>query len=53
MRPVNEVLHTEWAYYLMLPPASQITEPAKAFAEWIETEVAEMTQADSANPRVP
>lgn len=36
--PVKEVLRTEWAYYLMLPPPSQMGEPVRAFAEWIEAE---------------
>lgn len=40
VRPVEEVLRTEWAYYLMLPAAHQVTEPARIFAEWIESEVA-------------
>jgi DNA-binding transcriptional LysR family regulator len=40
VRPVEEVLRTEWAYYLMMPPASQVSEEARVFAEWIEAEVA-------------
>ena len=40
IRPVEQVLRTEWAYYLMLPPAHQLTDQARTFAEWIEAEVA-------------
>ena len=48
VRPVEEVLRTEWAYYLMLPPASQITEQAHAFAQWIEAEVTVQPQREDA-----
>ncbi len=40
VRPVEEVLHTEWAYYLMLPPDTQMTEQVRAFADWVEAEIA-------------
>ena len=39
VRPVEEVLQTEWAYYLMLPPAHQLSDQARAFADWIGEEV--------------
>ena len=39
VRPVEEVLRTDWAYYLLLPPAHQFTDEVRAFTEWIEREV--------------
>ncbi len=38
VRPVEEVLHTRWGYYLMLPAEAQRSEQAQAFADWIELE---------------
>lgn len=40
VRPVNEVLYTEWAYYLVLPPQHPLSDRVRAFAEWIAGEVA-------------
>ena len=37
--PLDEVLQTDWAYYLMLPPAHQLSDQARAFADWIGEEV--------------
>ncbi len=40
VRPVEETLNTQWAYYLLLPERHQAFDQAQAFADWVEEEAA-------------